>query len=464
MDRWYIRYGLTVVIMLSSLLLRWALVPVIGMSTLYITVYPAIMIIAVIFGAGPGVFGTVFGIFMVEIFFVEPYGELQLSLAMAVRSTILLLTSFYVGKVSQKLRAERVRADAKAAAAHTAEQALRRLNEELEHTVRERTVELAKHRDNLEELVRERTEDLRESEERRVAEARSANETLVSSRLAALNLMEDALEARKQAEQVSADLAQTSEGLRQSNAQLLEEITERKWAEEALKRSNENLEQFAYVASHDLQEPLRMMASYSSLLERRYKGRLDTDADEFIGYIVDGAKRMQKLINDLLTYSRVGRTDKNVEIIDCNSILDKVIKSMMHTIEDNKAIVTHDELPVLTGNESSFVQLFQNLIGNAIKFHGTETPRIHVNAVRKGNEWLFSVRDNGIGLEPQYKYRIFQIFQRLHSRDEYPGTGIGLSICKKIVESYDGHIWVDSELGKGSVFYFTIAVKRRSEE
>jgi PAS domain S-box-containing protein len=235
-----------------------------------------------------------------------------------------------------------------------------------------------------------------------------------------------------------------------------QDITERKQMENELKRSNDNLEQFAYVASHDLQEPLRMMASYSELLERRYNDKLDTDANEFIGYIVDGAKRMQRLINDLLAYSRVGRTDMPIGEIDCNSILGRVINSMMPAIEESKAGITHDDLPTLVGSDSNFIQLFQNLIGNAIKFHGPELLRVHVSTVKEGGEWVFSVRDNGIGIEPQYTDRIFLLFQRLHGRGQYPGTGIGLSICKKIVETQGGRIWVESEYGKGSTFYFTI--------
>ncbi|OGS46229.1 MAG: hypothetical protein A2539_03010 [Elusimicrobia bacterium RIFOXYD2_FULL_34_15] len=237
------------------------------------------------------------------------------------------------------------------------------------------------------------------------------------------------------------------------------DITELKRAELELKRSNENLEQFAYVASHDLQEPLRMMASYSELLEKRYKDKLDKDANEFIEFIVDGAKRLQKLINDLLAYSRIGRTDKSAGEVDCNTILGKVINSMHAYMEESGAIITNDELPTLIGNESNFVQLFQNLIGNAIKFRKQEPPQVHISAKKENNEWLFSVKDNGIGIEPQYKDRIFLIFQRLHARVEYPGTGIGLSICKKIVETLGGKIWVESEYGKGSTFYFTIPAK-----
>jgi len=244
-----------------------------------------------------------------------------------------------------------------------------------------------------------------------------------------------------------------------SRDELNSEIEVRKQIEEELRRSNENLEQFAYVASHDLQEPLRMMASYSSLLEKRYKSKLDSDADEFIGYIVDGAKRMQRLINDLLAYSRIGRGGKSIADIDLNFILGLVIDSLALTIEENKAVITVDPMPTVPGIESDYIQLFQNLIGNAIKFRGTNIPRVHVSAKKEGGEWLFSVKDNGIGIDPVYKERIFLIFQRLHGRDKYPGTGIGLSICKKIVENRGGRIRVESQQDKGADFCFTIPAK-----
>jgi signal transduction histidine kinase len=244
-----------------------------------------------------------------------------------------------------------------------------------------------------------------------------------------------------------------------SRDELNREIVERKRTEDELVRSNENLEQFAYVASHDLQEPLRMMASYSELLERRYRGKLDNDADDFINYIVDGAKRMQKLINDLLAYSRVGRTGKAAAEFDCNTVIGRVLVSMRAAIEESGAVVTRDNMPTLIAVEVNFIQLFQNLIGNAIKFHGEEPPRIHIGFEKRMNEWLFSVRDNGIGVDPKYKDKIFLIFQRLHGREKYQGTGVGLSICKKIVEAQGGRIWIESEPGKGSVFYFTVPVK-----
>jgi signal transduction histidine kinase/HAMP domain-containing protein len=235
------------------------------------------------------------------------------------------------------------------------------------------------------------------------------------------------------------------------------DITERKTAEEELRRSNENLGQFAYVASHDLQEPLRVMASYSQLLERRYRGRLDKDADEFIGFIVDAAVRMQNLITDLLAYSRTGHTPDAVTQVDCGRLVRRVIAGMANAVETaGAAEVTYGDLPVVPGHEPSLTQLFQNLIGNALKFHGDKPPRIHVAAERQGSFWVFSVRDNGIGIEPEYFEKIFMLFQRLHPREQYPGTGMGLTICKKVVENHGGRIWVESELGKGSTFYFTI--------
>lgn len=225
-----------------------------------------------------------------------------------------------------------------------------------------------------------------------------------------------------------------------------------------LRRSNSDLQQFAYVASHDLQEPLRMIASYTQLLGKRYKGKLDADADDFIRYAVEGASRMQTLINDLLAYSRVTTQGKAFEQVDCNQILEDVLSNLRLAIEENRAVVTYDALPVVTADGGQLGQLFQNLIGNAIKFHGEEPPRVHVSVELRNNEWQFSVLDNGIGVDPQYAERIFVIFQRLHNREEYPGTGIGLAVCKKIVERHGGRIWVKSPIGRGTVFYFTLPV------
>ncbi len=249
-----------------------------------------------------------------------------------------------------------------------------------------------------------------------------------------------------------------------------QDVTERKQAEDKLKqtmtelaRSNTELERFAYVASHDLQEPLRMVASYTQLLARRYKGKLDSDADDFIGYAVDGANRMQQLINALLDYSRVGTRGKPFAPTSCENILYQAVANLQAAIKANDAVVTHDDLPTVMADTIQMVQLFQNLIGNAIKFHSDRQPEVHIGAERNGTAWIFSVRDNGIGIDPQYFDRIFIIFQRLHSREQYPGTGIGLAICKKIIERHKGRIWVESQPGKGATFYFTIPIKEEEK-
>jgi PAS domain S-box-containing protein len=242
------------------------------------------------------------------------------------------------------------------------------------------------------------------------------------------------------------------------------DITDRKQAElelqnqkQDLARSNAELQQFAYVASHDLQEPLRMITSYLELLERRYKGQLDERADKFISYAVDGATRMQTLINDLLSYSRVGTSTQDRKAVDCEKIVQNVLSNLHLLIVQSNAVVTHDALPKVNGDPSQLTQLFQNLISNAIKFHREEeTPQIHIGLDSTNGKWLFSVQDNGIGMEAQYLERIFIIFQRLHGKTEYPGTGIGLAVCKKIVERHGGNLRVESQPDHGSTFYFTL--------
>jgi len=254
--------------------------------------------------------------------------------------------------------------------------------------------------------------------------------------------------------------------LAKANEELQAEIIERKRTEKKLKRyafklgrSNRELQEFAYVASHDLQEPLRMVTSYTQLLAKRYKGKLDSDADEFIAYAVDGATRMQVLINDLLTYSRVGTKGKDLKPTDCGTVLECTLDNLKQTLEESGVQVTYEPLPTLMADDVQLGQLFQNLIGNAIKFRSEESPQIYISAKRNEDKWIFSVRDNGIGIDPEFHKRIFVIFQRLHKRGEYPGTGIGLAVCNKIVERHAGRIWVESNPKEGSTFYFTIPLK-----
>ncbi len=264
-------------------------------------------------------------------------------------------------------------------------------------------------------------------------------------------------------EQETNERRQAEASFKQLNVELEARVQERtgelEEANAKLSYSNRELEQFAYVASHDLQEPLRAVNSYAQLLSRKYQGNLDAKADKYLGYITEGATRMQQLINDLLEFSRVGTRVKALQPIDCETLLSKVLDNLKIAIAESRTRVTHAPLPTVMGDEIQLIQLLQNLIGNAIKFRCEESPQVHISTEQTQNEWVFAIRDNGIGMEAEYLDRIFTIFQRLHSKSEYPGTGIGLAVCKKIVECHGGRIWVESTPGVGSAFYFTIPAR-----
>ncbi len=242
------------------------------------------------------------------------------------------------------------------------------------------------------------------------------------------------------------------------------DITERKRAEEErelllsdIARSNKDLEQFAYVASHDLKEPLRMVSTYVQRLEKKYKGQLDEKADKYIGFAVEGVERMEKLIEGLLAYSRIARGAAQFGPVDSNTIFSLAVTNLSASIHECQAVVTKEDLPIVLGDETQLLQLFQNLIANAVKYRKPRTPpQVHVSSAREGSRYIFSVRDNGIGIDSKNYDRIFQIFQRLHSHEQYAGAGIGLAVCKRIVERHDGRIWIESVPGTGSTFFFTI--------
>ncbi len=285
---------------------------------------------------------------------------------------------------------------------------------------------------------------------------------LIKAELWGLLITHQCAEARRWTEFEIELLQQLSDqiGIALHQAQLLEQETRQR---QELALSNAELQQFAYIASHDLQEPLRMITSYLQLLERRYKDQLDESANDFINYAVDGATRMKTLINDLLTYSRVETRGKTFEQVNCNESLEQAIANLKLAIGETQATVISDPLPEIAADRTQMIQLFQNLISNALKFRSAEPPLIYLSAQSHSEQWLFRVQDNGIGIEPQYVDRIFVIFQRLHNRAEYPGTGIGLAICKKIVERHGGKIWVESCPGKGSTFCFTVPDQSQME-
>ncbi len=298
---------------------------------------------------------------------------------------------------------------------------------------------------------------------------------LEETQRAVLNILDDLNQSNEQLQKARDILefrvTERTAELARSNAQIMAEMVERKRTEEALRRrtdeltrSNAELAQFAYIASHDLQEPLRMVSNYVQLLARRYRGKLDQDADVFVNYASDGALRMQRMINDLLSYSRLSTRGQRFEEASLDKALSQALENLQLTVKEKNAIVTRDPLPVVYGDIGQLTQIFQNLIDNAIKFRGDKVPAVHVSAKIESGDCICSVQDNGIGVAPEYLEKIFVLFQRLHTRKDYPGTGIGLAICKRIMERHEGKIWCESRCGEGSTFCFRIATTRRRHD
>lgn len=273
----------------------------------------------------------------------------------------------------------------------------------------------------------------------------------------------DVIETSAQLAAIAIEHDRTKKLLSDVNASLERRVTSRTQAlaeaNKELERSNDELRQFAYIASHDLQEPLRMVTNFGQLLQRKIQVGADAESTEYLGYVVEGGQRMQALIDDLLEYSEIGYQSRPFQAVKLDRAVQLVLANLRASVQDTQAEITYGELPTVVGDKPQLVQLLQNLIGNAIKFHDQPPPKIHLTAEQNGAEWLVSVRDNGIGIAPEFYSRIFEFFRRLHNRDRFPGTGIGLAICKRVVERHGGRIWVESTLGEGSTFFFTLPMR-----
>jgi PAS domain S-box-containing protein len=445
-------------------LLKWWLEASVGPLPTFIIFYPAILAVASIGGGGPGVLATLLSSAVAIVWYFPPTGQLYGKAP----NSILALLLFAVFNLLLCVLAERLRRTRWAAAVSAAQRedlALLDMGNVLFLDPEYRIVHWSQGCRRLygfeagEALGRVAQDLFQTRFPQPLEEVRRA-------RLQQGYWEGELTRRRKDGTEIVVavlwTLRRDEKGRPSAILEVSNDITDRKRAEESLqrtaeelRRSNSDLEQFAYVASHDLQEPLRMVAGFVQLLQRQYASRLDADADKYIDFAVDGAKRMQTLINDLLAYSRVGTRGQERAPTDSAAALDCALANLRSSIDETAARITHGELPTVRADQVQLVQLFQNLVGNALKFRGQSPPKIHVDATRQDDHWRFSVSDNGIGIDPQFQQRIFLIFQRLHTREHYPGTGIGLAICKKIVDRHGGRIWVESQAGRGATFYFT---------
>jgi signal transduction histidine kinase len=517
------RYIYAILAVPVIILMRFALMPLIGPGVPYVTLFPISVAVAMFAGMGPAILTGFLGSLAIDYYFIPPLYSIDFDIPSISRIVVVVLTSAFVGYVGDMLRAARKKAEQQASDLRNSEQQLRQAHNELGIRVKERTAELDETVAELQKQVQYRIK----AEETVKAERKRLENVLEMMPAYAVLLTPDYHVAyanrtfrdwfgddngRKCYEFLfnrteSCENCETYNVMKTGKSQFWEwtgpngrnydiydypftdtdgsplimeigvDVTAHKRARaelekyrlhledlvknrtEELARSNNDLEQFAYVASHDLQEPLRAVAGFVELLRRNLKNSLDDKTTEYINFTIDGARRMQTLISGLLEYSRIGTQGKKPQKVNSKEVLDEALARLQAGIEESGAKITADNLPTVYFDDVQLSQLFQNLIGNAIKFRGEKTPRIHINASQHDDAWQFAVTDNGIGIELQYADRIFQIFQRLHSREKYPGTGIGLSICKKIVERHNGKIWVESKPGSGSTFYFTVPDK-----
>ena len=472
----YLRYIYAIFAVPLAIFLRFALVPLIGYGIPYIMLFPVTVGVALLAGLGPAVLTGLFGAIVTDYFFIPPLHTITMDIAHVTRASIMVLTSIFVGYIGNALKVARAKAEKQALSFQESEGRLKRA-QEIAH-LGSWELDLVNNRlswsDEVYRIFGLRPQEFVATYEAFLEAVHPDDRAAVSAAYSgSLREGRDTYEiehrvVRKSTGEIryvheKCQHVRDETGRTIRSVGMVHDITGRRRAEEDLKkafskleRSNKELEQFAYVASHDLQEPLRMVASYVKLLEKKYGGQLDEKADQYIHFAVDGALRMQKLIEGLLAYSRIERGGEFTPV-DTNEVFSQAVSNLSAALQESHAVITKDDLPGVSCDETQFMQLFQNLLGNAVKFRKPEVPPlVHVSAKREGGEWVFSVRDNGIGLDPAYANRIFLIFQRLHTREEYPGTGIGLALCKKIVERHHGRIWVESVPDEGATFFFTI--------
>jgi len=468
----YLRYLYAILAVPVIVLLRYALMPLIGPGVPYVTLFPVSVGVAMLAGLGPAILTGILGSIVVDFFFIPPLYELDFATVDGIsRIVIVTLTSAFVGYVGEVLREARTKAEKQAVTLRESQQDLNRAQAvantgswRLDVQRNELTWSDENHRIfgipkgtpmTYETFLSTIHPDDREYVDTKWKAGLAGEPYEIEHRI----IVDGQIKWVREKAYIEFD----KEGALLGGFGTTQDITERKKAEDALRqirddlaRSNNDLEQFAYVASHDLQEPLRAVAGFVELFRQQFPEPLDAKKQGYMNFIIEAVKRMQTLINGLLEYSRIESRGKEPEPTEAGRALNIAVMALQTSIKESGAKIIAETLPTVNVDSVQMVQLFQNLIGNAIKFRSESLPEIRISASRQENDWRFAVADNGIGIEPEYVERIFLLFQRLHTRNKYPGTGIGLAICKKIVERHGGKIWVESKPGQGSTFYFTI--------